>query len=102
LEPALISPSTSGCRDVNEEDVNDAQDTDTVPLNAEEDNEGTLDDQQPEPDRNNTNAKSPCYPFQLGNCTNGKNCSFAHSTPDSGNGARETGISDHSNPKNTV
>ena len=62
--------------------------------------DGALDDQQSEDDRNNEKLKAGCHFFNyFGSCSNGDNCGFAHSTPNSGNGARESGISNQFTPE---
>jgi hypothetical protein len=62
--------------------------------------DGSLDDQHFEDNRNNEKPKAPCHFFRyFGSCSNGDNCGFAHSIPSSGNGARESGISNQSTPK---
>jgi hypothetical protein len=64
--------------------------------------DGVLDDQQSEDNRNNEKPKAQCYLFHLGGCSNGDNCGFSHSTPGSRNGARESGISNQSTPNSKV
>lgn len=54
--------------------------------------DGALEDQQPEDNPKNEKPKAPCHFFLLGDCFNGDNCGFAHSTPVSRNEPREAGI----------